>query len=93
MKDQPMFDLEKFDSLPDSALVPITAFRPLAGIAPSTAWRRTNLEPDFPKPVRLGNRCTRFRVGEIRAFLAGQKPEPAVPVATNRARLSKASHV
>jgi len=88
-----MFDLENFDSLPDSALVPITAFRPLAGIAPSTAWRRTNLEPDFPKPVRLGNRCTRFRVGEIRAFLAGQKPEPAVPVATHRARLSKASNV
>ncbi len=87
-----MFDPEKFDSLPDSALVPITAFRPLAGIAPSTAWRRTSLEPDFPKPVRLGNRCTRFRVGDIRAFLAGQKSVPAAPVATNRERLAKATH-
>lgn len=64
-------DLKNFDSLPDSALVPVTAFRALAGIAPSTVWRRTSLEPDFPKPVRLGAKCTRFRVGDIRRLLAG----------------------
>ncbi|MBT9462543.1 transcriptional regulator [Hydrogenophaga sp.] len=65
-------DLKNFDSLPDSALLPVTAFRTLAGIAPSTVWRRTSLEPDFPKPVRLGAKCTRFKVGDIRRLLAGQ---------------------
>lgn len=90
-----MLNFKDFDSLPDSALVPVTAFRVLAGIAPSTAWRRTSLEPDFPKPVRLGNRCTRFRVGEIRGFLAGKASAPAASAASatsNRTRLLKAGH-
>lgn len=67
----PFADLSHFDSLPDSALMPVTVFRPLAGIAPSTAWRRAKLEPDFPQPIRLGAKCTRFRVGDIRRFIAG----------------------
>lgn len=92
-----MFDFKDFDALPDSALVPVTAFRPLAGIAPSTAWRRARIDPNFPKPIRLGGgKCTRFRVGEIRAFLAGNSPAlvaPAEPKTTNRARLAKGRHV
>lgn len=91
-----MLNLKDFDSLPDCALAPVTVFRPLAGIAPSTAWRRASTDPTFPKPVKLGNRCTRFRVGDIRAFLAGNLPAPVAPAEpqpTNRARLAKGSHV
>jgi predicted DNA-binding transcriptional regulator AlpA len=91
-----MLNLKEFDSLPDCALAPVTVFRLLAGIAPSTAWRRARTDPTFPKPVRLGNRCTRFRVGDIRAFLAGSLPAPAAPAEpkpTNRARLAKGRNV
>lgn len=62
-------DLSHFDTLPDSALVPVKAFPVLAGIAVSTAWRRAKLEPNFPQPVKLGAKCTRFRVGDIRRFM------------------------
>lgn len=63
-------DCSNFDSLPDSAMVPVTIFESLAGIAVSTAWRRAKNEPDFPKPIRLGGKCTRFKVADIRRFLA-----------------------
>lgn len=63
-------DLSNFDSLPDSAMVPVKAFPVLAGIAVSTAWRRAKTEPKFPQPIRLSPKCTRFRVGDIRAFFA-----------------------
>lgn len=59
-----------FHLLPDETFVPVKVFPVIAGIAVSTAWRRAKLEPDFPKPVRLGQRCTRFRLGDIRRFLA-----------------------
>lgn len=85
-------NLKDFDSLPDSALVPITAFRTLAGIAPSTVWRRASLEPDFPQPIRLGPKCTRFSVRAIRAFLSGQTTEQAASAKTNRQRLSNSRH-
>lgn len=62
-------DLSQFDKLPDSAMVPVKAFPVLAGIAVSTAWRRAKSEPSFPQPVRLGVKCTRFRVGDIRKFI------------------------
>lgn len=65
-------DLNHFDKLPDSALVPVTAFPALMGIAVSTAWRRCRTEPDFPKPIRLSQKCTRFEVGAIRRFVAAR---------------------
>lgn len=63
-------NFENFHLLPDETFVPVKVFPVIAGIAVSTAWRRAKLEPDFPKPVRLGSRCTRFRLGDIRRFLA-----------------------
>lgn len=65
----PTSNFEKFHLLPDETFVPVKVFPLMAGIAVSTAWRRAKLEPDFPKPVRLGRRCTRFRLGDIRRFL------------------------
>lgn len=60
-----------FDSLPESALVPVGIFPLIAGISVSTAWRRSSKDPTFPKPVKLGS-CTRWRVSDIRRFLRGE---------------------
>lgn len=66
-------DVSKFDQLPDSALVSVKVFPEIAGIAVSTAWQRAKRDPSFPQPVKLGAKCTRFRVSEIRAFIRGGK--------------------
>lgn len=67
-------DISHFDRLPDQAMVPTGVFAAVINVGDSTVWRRTKLEPDFPKPIRLGIRCTRWRVGDIRAFI---KPRAA----------------
>jgi len=63
-------DITDFDQLPDEALLSVRTIATLAGIGVSTVWRHAALNPDFPKPIKLSSRCTRFRAGEIRAFLA-----------------------
>jgi hypothetical protein len=62
----------QFDQLPDSAMVPVTLFGAVLTAGESTIWRRAKAEPDFPQPRRLGVKCTRFNVGDIRAFMAGK---------------------
>jgi len=64
-------DVSHFDQLPDSAMVTIKTLCAVSDLAESTAWRRCKLEADFPKPIRLGAKCTRFNVGDVRRFLAG----------------------
>ena len=58
-----------FDRLPDSAMIPVTAFAAVTSQGVSTIWRKAKLEANFPRPVRLGVRCTRFNVGAVRAYL------------------------
>lgn len=64
-------DLSHFDQLPDAALVPVRTVAALIDAGESTVWRRAKLEPSFPKPVKLGIKCTRWRVGELRRFMTG----------------------
>ncbi len=64
-------DVSNFDRLPDAAVVPASTLTALAGISASTVWNRVKGDPSFPKPIRLGAKCTRFRVGDIRRYLAG----------------------
>lgn len=69
-----------FDHLPDSALLresdlvrsPKRPFAtpPLPFSAP-TLWRMTKAGT-FPKPIRLAPRVTAWKVGDIRAWIAGQ---------------------
>lgn len=55
------------------ALLRTAVFAQLAGTSVSWVYRmaREGL-PGFPKPIKLGARCTRWRSREIRAFLQAQ---------------------
>lgn len=65
-------NISGFDQLPDGALTSVKVIAALTGNGVSTVWRHAALDPDFPKPIRLSARCTRFRVGEVRAYIAGK---------------------
>lgn len=41
----------------------------LTGQGVSTVWRKLSTDPDYPTTVRLGNRCTRVRMGDIRKLI------------------------
>jgi predicted DNA-binding transcriptional regulator AlpA len=50
----------------------VKVFAAVAAEGASTIWRKAKIkQPGFPQPTRRGERCTRFNVGEIRAYLAG----------------------
>ena len=59
-----------FDALPDLALIQL---RPLLayGVIPysaTTIWRKCR-SGDFPKPIKVSNGITAWRVGSIRKYL------------------------
>lgn len=64
-------DVSHFDQLPDSALVPVTTVAAVTCEGVSTIWRKAQTDERL-KPIRLGNRCTRFRVGGLRAYMRGE---------------------
>ena len=66
--------LDTFDDLPDDAQIPIKLLAAIAGEGVSTIWRKAKTDPRLT-PIRRGNRCTRFRVGDVRAYLAGEALE------------------
>ena len=47
------------------------------GVARTTAWDWTKNDPTFPKPVRLSERCTRWRLDEIEAWEASRREATA----------------
>ena len=61
-----------FDQLPDGAMVPIKVLAAVTNEGISTHWAKAKRDPNHPQPIRLSAKCTRFRVGDIRAYLAGQ---------------------
>lgn len=72
--------IPNFDELPDSALVrqaqlvrdPKHPTRPAPlPFSPATFWRKVKTG-QFPAPVKLGERITCWKVGDIRQWLAAQ---------------------
>ncbi len=63
-------DISHFDNLPDAAMISVKALATVVEKGISTVWRNCQQDPDFPKPIRLGPGCTRFKVGDIRLYLA-----------------------
>jgi predicted DNA-binding transcriptional regulator AlpA len=53
----------------DIALIDVRAVAELLGVSESWVWERTK-GGHFPQPVRLGSRCTRWRVRDIRLYVA-----------------------
>jgi predicted DNA-binding transcriptional regulator AlpA len=62
-------NISGFDQLPDEAVTSVKVIAAVMGSGVSTVWRYAALNPDFPRPIKLSARCTRFRVGEVRAYL------------------------
>ena len=56
-------------ALPDDALVDKHVRRAVTGLGDSETYGRI-VEGRFPAPLKLGKRCSRWRVGELRAWLA-----------------------
>lgn len=72
--------IPSFDALPDSALIresclvqsPKRPDRPAPlPFSGATLWRKVKAGT-FPKPIKLGEKITAFRVGEVRAWLNSQ---------------------
>ena len=72
--------IPSFDELPDSALVrqaqlvrdPKNPTRPAPlPFSPSTFWRKV-AAGQFPKPLKLGERITAWRVSDVRAWIDAQ---------------------
>lgn len=82
--DQP--DVSHFDKLPDTALIAIKALSLITGSGVSTSWRNLHSDPDFPKAIRLSAGCTRFKVGDIRAYLT---KKAAISTAPKRSQRTK----
>lgn len=62
--------LTQFDALPNSALVDIKTFAAISGRSVPSTWRDLKAGR-IPKPFSTGPNSTRWRVGDIRAHLAG----------------------
>lgn len=62
--------LQGFDELPDGALVGIRAISALQDIGESAAWERAKSDPHHPTAIRLSSKCTRWRVGDVRRYIA-----------------------
>ncbi len=62
--------LVNFDDLPDSALIDVKTVAAVLGRSPSSIWRDARTGK-LAAPLKTGPNSTRFRVGEIRAYLSG----------------------
>jgi predicted DNA-binding transcriptional regulator AlpA len=61
--------LTSFDTLPDSAYVPVGVVCTLFSCSSATVWRRVR-DGKLIAPHRIGKRTTRWKVGELRVALA-----------------------
>lgn len=53
------------------ALLRLSTVEAICGIGRSTIYAKL-AKNEFPQPIRLGTRCTRFRAGDVQAWLAAQ---------------------
>lgn len=53
------------------ALLRLSTVEAITGLGRSTIYAKL-ANNEFPRPIRLGTRCTRFRAGDVQAWLAAQ---------------------
>jgi predicted DNA-binding transcriptional regulator AlpA len=78
-----------FDQLPNAALLSASDLVTLSGRSRTSVWRDVN-EGRLCKPVRLGPNCVRWRVSDVRKYLAGEYT--AHPVDRTRSSASDHAH-
>jgi len=61
--------------LPD-ALLKVHTVGAVTGLSASSIFRKT-AAGEFPAPIKLGARCTRWRARDVRAWLASLTPTAA----------------
>jgi predicted DNA-binding transcriptional regulator AlpA len=66
--------LEIFSSLPDDALIGIRVVSVLIDRSPASIWRDV-AQGRLPRPVRVGARSSRWRVGGVRVAMKGETLE------------------
>jgi predicted DNA-binding transcriptional regulator AlpA len=71
-----------FDKLPDNALADVFEIHVLSGRSIPSLWRDVQ-EGRLASPIKLGPNSTRWRVGDVRLFLEGAKPETDEQLASN----------
>jgi predicted DNA-binding transcriptional regulator AlpA len=64
--------LRHFDSMPDSAFVRVGVVAQLRGTSITTVWRHAAAGL-LPKPVKVSEGVTGWRVGDLRRCLPGQR--------------------
>lgn len=84
-------DISHFDNLPDDAMISVNALAAVFAKGVSTVWRNCQQDPEFPKPIRYGPGCTRFRVGDIRAYQVLKAAASAKPKRLQREKGQVAS--
>lgn len=64
-------NVSTFDDLPATGFIRQPALLKIVPFSPATLWRKCKAG-QFPKPVKLSERVTAWRVGDVRGFLAAQ---------------------
>lgn len=60
---------------PRVGLAPVSVVAAVCGMGVSTTWRRVK-EGTFPRPIRIGERSTRWRWEDVHAWLEAQGKQP-----------------
>ena len=66
-------DISRIGTVPDDAYLSAKIIAAITGNGISTIWRYSATDPTFPRPIKLSARCTRFRAGDVRAWLASKE--------------------
>lgn len=66
-------------ALPETGDVMIPDLKVAAALdeGASTVWYRVQTDPTFPRPIKLGPRCTRFSAAALREWIAKKAAESA----------------
>lgn len=54
------------------ALLTLKTASAVSGLSEATLYRKAATDPTFPKFVKLGQRCTRIRAGDLTAWIASK---------------------
>ena len=52
-------------------LIPCSAGRKAMGLSRTSAWRRERSDPTFPQRIQIGHNSYRYRLGDVRRWIAG----------------------